>query len=359
MSNKILLLGYAGYRNYGDDLLLKQAYDKLYEHVNLTIHTSNVSKYSDYLHEWFSKAEIVKSKNLSPKFIKTFDKVLYFGGGVFFDYREYTLFQYWRKRLSIIKNFLLPNRLGVPFGGIGIGIGPFSTQRGHKITTSLLGCFDILYVRDEKSLKFAKKVKSIKELNLINDLSLAHYEEYRNQSKNIDTIDDLITICARHYPHGKKQNSYIQSLLNLCIKLQKAGKKIRVIGFQANHDENIISQFENLGMDTIFWNPDKMNLEDIVKLFAESEGVITARMHGTFIAGITQTPTISIGVHPKLIYASSLFEKSICVEDVHNISIDIDFFKNMKSKKNLKHDLEMISGECITAYDRIREWCIE
>ena len=43
-------------------------------------------------------------------------------------------------------------------------------------------------------------------------------------------------------------------------------------------------------------------------------------MHGTYIAGMLGIPTVSIGLHPKLKFASNYFDNSITVSDAPSLA---------------------------------------
>ena len=87
-NRRLLLLGYCGKRNFGDDLLLKQAYDYFQGIAEIHIHTTEINQNSDYLYTWFPKGNIFKNHRLNHKYLKNFTHILQFGGGVFFDYNK-------------------------------------------------------------------------------------------------------------------------------------------------------------------------------------------------------------------------------------------------------------------------------
>src|SRR6185437_8231989 len=133
MTPKLLLLGYNGKKNFGDDLLLKQAYDAFREIAEIHIHTNTLDQNSDYLHSWFPDAIIFKSLKLDIQYLKKFSHILFFGGGILFDYNKITLKYYWRKRMSIHRNYDWVKRKGTHFAGIGIGLGPFVDDKSEDL----------------------------------------------------------------------------------------------------------------------------------------------------------------------------------------------------------------------------------
>ena len=99
---KLLFLGYAGHRNFGDDLLVYQAYKYLKKSAIITIHTTNVEESSDYLKDWFSEAIIHKSKVIKYSLIISNTHILYFGGGIFFNFNKINFFKYLRKKFQYL-----------------------------------------------------------------------------------------------------------------------------------------------------------------------------------------------------------------------------------------------------------------
>ena len=70
MKPRLLLLGYSGWRNFGDDLLLKQACDAFAEVAEVSIHTTNLTSGSDYLRTWFPDCVVEKRTELSLTFLR-------------------------------------------------------------------------------------------------------------------------------------------------------------------------------------------------------------------------------------------------------------------------------------------------
>ena len=88
LEKKILLVGYSGHANFGDDLLLFQAYEELKEQAQVSIWTNVSNEESAYLEIWFPQAVIVRSQRLDLSIFRRYNGVFYIGGGVFFDYNQ-------------------------------------------------------------------------------------------------------------------------------------------------------------------------------------------------------------------------------------------------------------------------------
>ncbi len=356
---KLLLLGYSGKKNFGDDLLLKQAYDNLHTIADIHIHTTALGPQSDYLSKWFPEATIFKCRKITHRYLKGFSHHLYFGGGVFFDYNKRGIKYYLQKRLSIFKNYNLVKYKGSQFAGIGIGLGPFTDIKSEVLCFTQLKNFDYLNVRDEVSLELCIKHR-LTNVSLSDDLSLVGFRYYHSFKVPIQKRKKRVIICPRKYPHGKTGELYLKNLLSICRDLKSKGKEIFVYGFQSDHDEAIVQEFSKIGCQTQIWNPDAMAPSNLLNEFADCELIITARMHGLYIAGMLDVPVIGIGVHQKLQLASNLFSKSLCVTDTFEID---DIRKCIQHLPELpENDYELLSKkeqQCLEQYEFVKKWICE
>lgn len=350
----MLLLGYSGKRNFGDDLLLKQAYDAFVGVADTYIHTSE--QHSRYLSAWFPNSKIDFSATIDFTLFKKYTHILHYGGGVFFDYNKTGFIRYLKKRLSLIKNYNLTILQGIHFAGIGIGLGPFIDDNSEKLCFLRLKNFDYLNVRDQKSYTLGRKY-NLKNITIGEDLSLANYKYYHSFKLPENNRSSRIIICPRKYPHGKRKNSYLKNLLLASDELISEGHNLFVFGFQSEHDEEVIMAFKERGYETMIWDPEKMSIEIVLKEFANAKLVITARMHGLYLAGILDVPVIGIGVHPKLKLASEIFSKSICLNESfeqNEILEAIDLLKTFPD--NNVHLLAEKQMQCENEYFKIKKW---
>ncbi len=318
-SIRLLLLGYSGKANFGDDLLLKQAVDALAmeKDISISIHTAENSGNSDYLAKWFPAASILKGP-LTFSIIRSHTHVVYFGGGVFFEYKQLSLSVFLRRLISQILLFTIPKLFfGVKFFGIGMGLGPFHSQRGFWLTGHRLRHFSYLGLRDEDSRKMAEDM-ACSHLHVSPDLSLLECLKYQALPREHQNSDKRkILVCARHYPHTGHGNQYLQSLRSALTSLKEAypAAEISVFGFQKNHDEAAVESLLDLGIPGKIWDPMQMQVGEVLQLFASQDLIISSRMHGIFMAGIAGVPSLAIGVHPKLQYASAFFPESRAVDE--------------------------------------------
>jgi len=333
---KVLLVGYSGHQNFGDDLLLQLAYQHFIDLCEVTIWTNVLGPQADYLESWFPKAVIIRSNNLGLQIFKQYDKVLYFGGGVFFDYTQpYALSKYLRKSLAVFKHYGIARWYGTQFGGIGTGLGPFLSKRAEMINRRRLANFQLLGLRDQFSYDLATAYKLNTRLFYGCDLSFAIGTAFYKPEAQVEP--NSILICPRKFPHGKDGDNYHNRLVDWAVNQQMEGKKVTIFGFQAQHDEPILEVYAIKGLKTEIWNPSAMKIEDVFNLFTQHEFVVSARMHGIYVAGLTGRASIGINVHPKVKDATSLFNNSSFLE--------VDF--TIEDLENKIKSLSTINGEAL------------
>ncbi len=308
MTKKILLTGYIGRENFGDDLLLKIALDNIKKIKNNEVYCI-VPETVDalYLLQYYPKIKIIRYKKTIPVFFyKSFDKVYFIGGGVFFDYgKEINTKNYFKRKISNYLRYNIPKLLGTKYAGIGIGIGPFINKRSQSIYQSMLKNFDFLGVRDQKSYEYGK-LFDLKKVYLANDLSLLLRNEL-TALKRSKTACSVI-ICPRSYKHYKPYEKHLEVLMKFSEHLLEKQYQVNWCFFQSE-EEKIMEKLESKGILSTVWNPYKMTIMDFVSLFKNASIVFTSRMHMVYVAGLLGINTVSIRVDPKLEYAARLFNR--------------------------------------------------
>lgn len=361
---RILLMGYAGHGNFGDDLLLKLAIDAIEadgDHA-ITIHSSARGDRPGYLGKWFPRATVTTGR-LTCRLVARHDRVLYFGGGVLFDYNRLGTGRYLRRMLSDMRLSLLPRLLsGTRFGGIGMGLGPFACDRGLRLAGRRLRPFSLLGVRDEESLRLARE-QGARQAKMTPDLSLLLADGSQPMCDESREVGDSprILLCPRRYPHGERKDHYLTALEEAARRLRTEFPRalITVFGFQGGHDEEAVARIGRVADDAVMWDPLRMGIGDVMRLFAGQDVIVSSRMHGIFVAGIAGTPSVAIGVDPKLAYAAGFFRNSSHVADTAGaaeIAAAAMTTMSMARGRPATAHLKPLSQACREEYARMTAW---
>lgn len=348
-SKKILLQGYIGHKNFGDDLLLEIALKRVISIPDAQIYVALVGnkKCYEYLYKFYPNLNVLKfEKKIPLLFNLKFDKVFFIGGGVFFDYKkEIKNKSFYVRLFSNFIRYSIPKLFGTHFAGIGIGIGPYFSNKTKKIHAQVIRNFDILGVRDEVSYELALSMGA-KNLHLSNDLSLCLHEELEVENHNEKRFDEII-ICPRTYKHRVEFEKHIEELIAFAEYVENRGFKTHWIFLQ--EDEIELQNLIETKFRVTIWNPNKMKTHQFIDLFRKAKVVFTSRMHTIFIAGMVNTPIITIPVHQKLIYASSLFyDKPIIVNPLSYVDEYIKAFQTYECNKlnllNLNKEVKILNA---------------
>lgn len=313
---KVLLLGYYGHQNFGDDLLMKLSLDRLRSNDSVThLGVTCLSGGEDYVKTLVPYVDQIEDLSLRRKYVRQYDCVLFGGGGTVFEYRENLSYLYaCRKWLSDFLEFGIANRFGTRFASIGLGIGPFSDKRGESIAMNRLKYHSLALVRDQTSFQHAQD-HNVKNAALSHDLSFLDFgniEKVRLQRDAGSQSGPCVII--RSYKYGAAKNNYAQTLLQWAARLPESERaKIKWVSFQPSYDATVIDLIERAGHQVWKWDPYNMSLQDCYAEIVNASIVITARMHGTYIAGMLGIPTVSIGLHPKLTFAADYFKNSFAI----------------------------------------------
>lgn len=268
MSKKVVISGYYGADNFGDEAILETLIQRLKKHnAEITVLSLNPEK-TKKLHDVNS----VKSFNIG-KIIKTISKadVLISGGGSLLQDATSTKSLFYYLFVIFIAQFFKKDVII-----FAQGIGPISNKFGEIITKKLLKKCRWVSVRDDKSLFLLRGwgIKTELVCDPLFDLEItgSHAENRIGvQLRSFKTLSEklLITLANR-------------------IAIDFPDKEIEIYSFQDSNDLEICKHFESLLLSV---NPNlKTNLiygknpKEIIKLMASLEYMIAMRFHAVLIA---------------------------------------------------------------------------
>lgn len=337
---KILLKGYYGFGNFGDDLLMLVAYRLLQSYFpqakisifsNFNERLSGFNRQPNYNHYILT---IIKCEAELTDWTKkaNYDLIVNGGGGVFFDRSHgglaFTVLNFISRRLGIQnvhrldrwirRIFKKSNRLTSDLQiGLGIGIGPYS--RDAKLLMrhmTMLGDFNILGVRDKKSARFLVDHK-FPGLQM-DFMDLAFLTAYWHPTRSVQkekVYTGKIGIILQDFPHDILEKF---DVIKQFVK-QLEGVDVTFFSFDHNHDVAYTKEFA--AYNFITWHPDKNEMTVFLDALGSMDVVISARAHGVIIGAILGVVPISLGISQKLVEVSKYFPKGgMLVEEPFAVS---------------------------------------
>lgn len=308
MRKRIILKGYYGFGNLGDDILMLVSYklaQKLFPAHEIILCSNNY--HSSYISDFLGESvTIVKDHdNLNA------DWIINGGGGVYFDFKKGKLKYYLLNKLIHIIGFYSFRNIYLAFRklkgnqgltsvyqlGWGIGIGSYtaSSQKFFADVVSL-SRYDFLLLRDQESLRQIKKHKFKFPAYLATDIAFL-YDYWRDEEFIKNDSTRQIGFILRDWEY--ESNAYLETFALVANQLKHEGYHIHFFSFDQAADQYCKKRFSN-EFPFHEWSPSTGRLNSYLQNLANCNLVVTSRAHGAILSACLGVPSVCIGIEPKL-----------------------------------------------------------
>ncbi|MBX2964257.1 MAG: polysaccharide pyruvyl transferase family protein [Cyclobacteriaceae bacterium] len=365
---KILLKGYYGFGNLGDDILLVT----IHHLIKKKFPEATVSVFSNYnpnlkgfdrqrdYNTYINTLVREKLELIDWTDIKEFDLVVDGGGGVYFDYTQGSVVRQIFNNVCkvmgastvhtvdmLIRKLLRkPKRLNfVKRAAYGVGIGPYnssSTNFYHHLVE--IGSTDVLYVRDQTSINYLSAFKFSGHKGLCADLAFLCplWSERNKHTDNKTDFAGRIGIILLDWYNGL--DGHFTEFKGFADLQRKNGNRVTFFSFDENFDKRYIQLFKD-DQSLVVWRPNDMAIDDFLSLLASQDILISARAHGVIIGSILGVPTVTLGTSDKLVEVSRMFPRCTTLLN-EPINLDtltqcVDDIKQhyKQRKQSVRHDV--------------------
>lgn len=343
----ILISGYYGFYNTGDELVLQEiikGLKRVDKNLEITVLSADPKhtekdygvKAQDRWKLWgliksISKTHILISGGGSLLQDKTSKNgILYYLGIIF-------LSKIFRKKVYIFSQ----------------GIGPVDFSRNQYFLKKILSLTDYISVRDQESMNFLKKIGIRKEIVLSGDpvfLIQPGDEDKRKRlwkKAGLDEGKKLITISLRPW---KNIDNIIKEINLFMGNFSREEYQVRYLSFHQGEDDKLIGG--KVPKDEIIDFP--LNPNDINLMISSSFLIIGMRLHSLILAAAHQVKFISISYDPKVdALDKEIYNSSINIS-VDNISQDI-LFKKYKIVNDMTYSSEEIKKRALRPFEYLKD----
>lgn len=302
---RILLVGYYGKGNFGDDVLLKVTHSLVKQALPLAeLSVITDGDDSDYVASMLGDVRVLK-----PGRHGRFDVIVHGGGGVFFDFGTHGMQQKIFEKLAFalgMRTYLIAEKMlrilvGKPRTsatrriGMGIGVGTYACG-SPKLRENLptLADFAALWVRDDQSVTNLKRFHSILRAEVIEGSDLAFLAEYWMPSltTRAPTAKPRLGVVLRDW-NAADEASYGVALAALAVHYTITG-----FIFDARADPRMQALLRPYHVQ--IWRPQQMDMAEFAAALAAQEVLLTSRFHGAICGACLGVPSVILDIEPKL-----------------------------------------------------------
>ncbi|OPJ55247.1 polysaccharide pyruvyl transferase CsaB [Alkalithermobacter paradoxus] len=333
--SKILISGYYGFNNIGDEAILKSIIDQI-KHIDKNADIVVLSSNPAFTSKTYNVRAIKRTnvfKIISE--MMSADLVISGGGSLLQDITSKRSIIYY---LSIINIAIMLNKKVAIYGQ---GIGPVNCIDNRNRVKKVLNKVDFINVRDKDSKDELISMGVNKDINVTVDSVFGmdkpdlDISQHIISSMNIQDSNKIVGISVR--PWKNRDKIIVQEISNVCKYLvEKYKYEIILIPFHFESDINIINQIttsldENTKKKVHTLNKN-ISVHEYISLVGNLKFLIGMRLHALIFATLMNIPVIGLSYDPK-----------------------IDTFLSMLGKKNAISVLEITSQDVIKEIDDMVE----
>lgn len=337
--HKVLIIGYYGSKNAGDEALLKSTIDllnKAYDKPDITAITYSV-KDTENTH---GIKGISRNKYMDiVKGLMNSDILVGGGGSMLQNVTSNRSLYYYLAILMLAKLF------GKKVVLLGNGLGPLKNSMAAKTTIKILKSLDHIVLRDEVSYEFLKN-HDLENIHLGNDLAFS-----LNIHKKSDTVPRRVIINLRNWFYEEK---FLDTMVEFLEYLVINEYEVILLPFQKGNDDKVLLKIKDRVKKDSIKYLDDLDIEDIILQISSGEVFIGMRLHGLIFSAILNKPFIALSYDPKVeVFSEKLGQ--ICFNDLNEITLKglrdsfNELYESYEEYQRVlqKNTQEMMSYNCI------------
>lgn len=310
MNKKIIISGWYGHGNVGDEAILQAMIDifkKEYPDCQITVLSCNteytkkvqkvdaIGQFPYGLKNWLIQIFYNKKFFKVLKAIMGCDLFILGGGGFLSDWQP-EVPHLWLRQLIFAKLFGKKTVL------YRVGAGPFLTEKGKKTTKFYLNNFaDEVIVRDKISYDWLTETAGVKKNKVSVKIDPVAEMDISNYKIENDGFISLV-----YTPHFDREiwgnQRYKWEELKKCFYKQiqtliEKGEKVRLVFFQPSVERDLANELKFLFNNAEISFP--ADYKEAIGILAKSKALISLRLHGNIIAYALNKPFMPVIYHHK------------------------------------------------------------
>lgn len=328
---KIVMSGYYGFDNVGDEAILYAIIQALRENqpdVEITVLSNNPEKtkavYGVHAVNRWKLGEVLSA-------LRNSDGLLSGGGSLLQDATGFKSVPYYT---GIMK---MAQLLGKPVFIYAQGMGPINRLINKKIMKSVLKN-TVITVRDEASKKLLQDEIGLKNpIELVPDPVLGlqveslHHAWWEEQAFS----GRVLTVSVRDWPSDVDFKSKIAKALDLVVE---SGIHVVFVPMHGEHDDVTSREVAKMMTGKAYISPYGDSIEEKIALIGQSDLLVGMRLHALIFAAVTNTPFIALSYDPKIDAFAHICQQQVAGHVNESNWSESDLFEDIQRVLNTLED---------------------
>ncbi|MBP2027969.1 polysaccharide pyruvyl transferase CsaB [Acetoanaerobium pronyense] len=352
---KILISGYYGFNNIGDEAILKgliEGVKRIFENVDIVV----LSQYPDFTAKKHNVRSI-KRTSIGDMFreMKDMDILVSGGGSLFQDVTSkrsiaYYLGIIWLAKRIFKKKVMIYSQ----------GIGPVNKKYNRWMLRQILNSVDVINVRDEKSKLELQTIGVKKDILVTTDTVFGIKRPCLSKGKEVLTKMDrykdkqYIGISVRPW---KNNHDITREVAKLCGKIiTELNHTPVLIPFHFHKDlklmENIKKEVDELYRDKVVLMDEYLYVDEYLSLIGNMDIMVAMRLHGLIFSVLMGVYPVGISYDPKIQSFMHMMNRCDAL-DVEHINADILFEELKEAIKENSKNVEELEKSLDSFYSMI------
>ncbi|QAS53412.1 polysaccharide pyruvyl transferase CsaB [Halobacillus litoralis] len=332
---KIVLSGYYGFHNTGDEAILKAMIQQL-KAIEPTIHITVLSQNPAHTMETYGVDAVNRWRFKEiAKVLKESDGLISGGGSLLQDATGPRSVLYYTGIIHLAK------WLKKPVYVYAQGMGPFYKKSSRRLVRLALNRVDGLSVRDRHSRQLLEEIKVSPPVHLFPDPVFGY--DFHPQSIGKPAEKPVLAVSIREWKGGEKYRDKLTSILD---HYSKNGFVIHFVPMHGTSDEAFSAKVAaSLSEETVVHSGD-LSIDVKLSIISQSHLLIGMRLHALIFAGICNVPFAALSYDPKIDALAEQLDYPVTahvdddswspqslIEEIDRLCASLEFYKEKLSAR--------------------------
>lgn len=328
----ILLAGYYGFGNLGDEAILEMVLKQLLEITdrdNITVLSGNKeetsNKYNINTIDRYNVLSIIKR-------LKTSNAIVFGGGSLLQDVTSKRSIYYYLFLIKLAK--LMGNKVIM----LSQGIGPILNEKSKKITSNTLNKVDFITVRDKQSKEFLEVIGVDK--NKIS-LSADPVINFRSDEKQEIKYEDKKKVC---FSLRNWKNANVSGKISIVVeRLTDNNIECYFIPFYYNEDLELVNEIENNIGEVATYYKERLSTNEAYDIIKNMSLLVGVRLHSLIFAASADVPFVAVSYDHKVDhFVESVNMNVACsIDDIDSDTLYNEIIKKLENETEEREKLSI------------------